>query len=49
MFEGFVTAGRVDEEFVAKLLVASKGGRVVPSTSEDDIQNQVDFWWTPKC
>lgn len=47
MFESFVTAGRVDEEFVAKLLVAAKGGRVVPSTSEDDIQNHVDFWWTP--
>ena len=47
MFEGFVAAGRADEEFVARLIVATKGGNVVPATSEDDIQNHVDFWWTP--
>ena len=47
MFEGFVAAGRVDEAFVAKLLLASKGGKIEPSSSEDDIQNHVDFWWTP--
>ena len=47
MFENFVTAGRVDEEFVAKLLVANRGGTVTISSEEDDIHNHIDFWWTP--
>ena len=47
MFEGFVSTGRLDEEFVAKLRVAAKGGTVAVSSEEDDIHNHVDFWWTP--
>lgn len=47
MFESFVAAGRVDEEFVAKLLLDAKGGKIIHSTSEDDILNHIDFWWTP--
>lgn len=47
MFEDFVSIGRIDEEFVANLLVSAKGGTVAVSSEEDDIHNHVDFWWTP--
>ena len=47
MYEGFVSNGRIDEKFVAKLLIDAKGGTVAVSSEDDDIYNHIDFWWTP--
>ena len=46
MWESFVDAGRSDEEYVARQILANYGGTIMPSTRVEDMHDHVDFWWT---